>query len=161
MKFCILLVIFISSLFAQSYNFTETRYSDAFGQSIELKGVIRLEENALKINYESSNKEIVYKDSALVITEDAKVLDVPKLQAQNMGMFLQIILMLHSNDEDVLNEHFTMKQEENKTVLNPKGNLSQYIEKLTLVKHEEQLKEVKLFLNNADHITISIEDEIR
>lgn len=161
MKLFILLVVFISSLYSQSYNFTETRYSDAFGKSMELKGVIHFKENALKINYETNNREIVYKDSLLSVSQDGEALDAPKRQAQSMGIFFQTILLLHSNDEASLSERFSVIQEENKTLLNPKGNLSYYVKKLTLVKIKEQLKEVALFLNNGDHITISIEDEIR
>ena len=161
MKLFILLVVFISSLFSQSYNFTETRYSDAFGRSMHLQGIIYFEKNSLKINYKNDKREILYKDSILGITQDGKALSIHSNQQQSMRIFFEVLLMIYNDDQDALAERFTLTQEENKTLLNPIGDLSQYIEKVTLVKQQEELKEVALFLKNADHITISIENEIR
>ena len=161
MKLFLLLVLLVGTLFSKSYHFKETRYSDAFEASTSLDGIIRFKENSLKINYQSSDTEIVYEDADLVIKQNSELLDIDENQRQSMSSFFEILLMIYHNDESVLKEHFEVKHQENKTLLNPKGDLSQYIEKLTLVKHEKQLKEVKLFLKNADIITISIEDEIR
>lgn len=161
MKLFVILLVLISSLFSKTYNFTETRYSYAFDNSISLNGVINFKENSLQINYENDNREILYEDSVLIIKENEQVLEFDAIQMQRISSFFEVLLMIYSDDKTVLKEHFEFKELDNKTVLNPIGDLSRYIEKVILIKSNKQLKNVKIFLNNGDNITISIEDEIR
>ena len=161
MKLFLLLLVLISSLFSKTYNFTETRYSDAFDSSLDLEGIISFKKNGLKINYENENREILYEDSLLIIKENEKVLDIDAMQIQSVSSFFEILFMIYNNDETILKENFILKNIGNRIELYPKNNLSQHIEIISVLKVKEQTKEVKLFLKNGDSITIRIDDEIR
>ena len=161
MKLFIILLTLVSILFARTYNFTETRYSDAFDDSVHLKGLIEFQENSLKINYENDNREILYEDSALVIKQNEELLDIDEYQAQKVSSFFEVLLLLYGNNTALLEKHFIVKHRDTTIVLTPRDGLLKDIEKLTLQKPAGELKEVKLFLKNSDYIKISIEDEIR
>ena len=161
MKLFLIVLMLISSLFSKTYNFTETRYSDAFDSSLDLDGIISFKKHGLKINYKNDNREILYEDSLLVIKENEKVLDIDAMQIQSVSSFFEILLMIYNNDEVALKENFILKNIENKIELQPKNNISQHIEIISVLKVQEQTKEVKLFLKNGDSITIRIDDEIR
>lgn len=161
MRFFLISLIFSTVLFSSSFNFSETRYSYAFDNSITLQGQIDFEVNSLIIKYENNNKTISYKDSILKIKDNETILELDHMQTQRLSLFFEILLLVNSNDIKLLEEKFKIIKDNNIIVLNPKNELREHIKNIHLLKSKTQLKELKLFLKNSDNIKISIEDEIR
>ena len=161
MKIFFSLVLFVSTLFSASYNFTETRYSDALERSMELKGVINLQSDGLIIKYKNSTKTIKYSDEEVEISEDDELLELDSQEATQLAQYFELVLMLFNADTKTLSTEFEVSQSHNKQTLIPIMQLSNYIEKIELQRENSQLKTLQIFLSNGDNIKISIEDEVR
>lgn len=160
-KFLIMPLLLVSTLMAKSYNFNEIRYSDALDQSIALSGEISFLVDGLSIKYNNSDKSILYQDSTLTFKQGEELIELDEQEAHRISQYFEILLLLHSSDDETLSQKFEVHKDENSTRLKPKGEMSRSVEKIILTKEKKELREVKLFLGNSDNITISIEDEIR
>lgn len=146
---------------ANSFNFTELRYSDALGSSMELRGEISFLKNGLSINYRYAKKSLHLQDGKLTYKEDDQEITLDESKSGQITQYLETIILLHSGDDKLLKSVFDIETIGEKSVLKPKGSLSYFVTFIELVKNEEQLKEIKLFLKNSDQISIKINDEIR
>ena len=147
-------------LYASSYNFSEVRYSDALGKSMTLRGVISFGDASLEIFYDESKKKLHYEDEELSIYEDDEELEVDDGEAMKIAQYFEIIILLYSADKEELNEEFKVEKEGSKTILYPKDEMQDYINKIELLHKNDDLKSLKLFLTNDDTIKIDIEDEV-
>ena len=155
----LLLSFFIAS--AASFNFTEIRYSDALDRSMELKGEISFLKNGLIIKYKEGKKSLQLLDGELIYSEDGVNITLDEAKKQNITQYFETILLLHSGDEKLLREMFEVETNTDFHLLSPKGTMRHFVTKIELLKNEDLLKEIKLFLKNSDKITIKIDDEIR
>lgn len=158
MQKALLLLLFVSSLFAQSYSFTELRYSDAINRYTQLEGEITFSKNGVNIKYPQNAKEIDYKDGALLYYEKSKKIELPQMQASQMMRYFETLLLLHSGDESELQEMFEITESEDKKILKPFGMIKNYINYIELRKDRNVLAYIKLFLKNNDTISININD---
>ena len=160
-KFLVLFVMLLSSLFARSYNFSETRYSDAFDESVTLNGEISFLPEGLSIKYNNSDRALHYENGDLSYLQNGESVEISEEEAARIVQYFEIIILLYSGDEESLNREFSVTKEKGRLVLTPLNEMKNYINKIELKKEDKQLKVLKLFLSNSDNITISIEDEIR
>jgi len=157
MRFIIGFLLLLSSLYAQP--FTEVRYSDAFDKNITLQGDIEFFEYGVSIKYNDTNKSIFYDDGDLTLYENEKALPLEPMQAEQMGAFFDILLLLHSNNSRLIDENFVQEEKKEYTILIPKGEMQDYLQKIKLQRHKGRLSFIKLFLKNSDTITIKIGNE--
>jgi len=160
-KVILFISLYVSSLVANVYNFTEIRYSDAIGYSVEMKGQIEFLENGLNVFYPKASKSFKYKDDILKYIDGSQEIDLDEMQKEQIKKYFDILILLHQDDKKKLNEMFKVVKNLEKTILKPKDNIKNYLIKIELLKQHKQLKSVKLFLKNSDNITINIDDEIR
>lgn len=151
----------LSSVMATSYNFSETRYSDAFDESVTLSGEISFLQEGLSIKYNNSDKALHYENGDLVYSQNGESVEISEEESTRIVQYFEIILLLYSGSEDSLDREFSVTKEKNRLFLTPLNEMKNYISKIELKKEDKQLKMIKLFLSNSDNITISIEDEIR
>ena len=157
----ILLILSFLIASADSFNFTELRYSDALDRSIELRGEISFLQNGLAINYKESKKSLHLLDGKLLYTEGSQEVELDESKREKITQYFEILILLHSGDDKLLKTMFDVQTNTNKTVLKPNGALRHFVTSIDLLKSEENLKEIKLFLKNSDYIIINIDDEIR
>jgi hypothetical protein len=160
-KTVLALLVFVSFATAESYNFTELRYSDATGRYTQLEGKISFNKDGLNIQYPQSARELEYKNDTLAYLEDKKEVDLDDMQATQMMQYFDVLRLLHSGDDSELKEMFEVAKSSDKTVLKPIGSVKYYIDYIELTKEQNRLKYVKLFLKNSDNISINIDNEIR
>lgn len=160
-KTVLALLLFVSFAAAESYNFTELRYSDATGRYTQLEGKISFNKDGLNIQYPKSARELDYKNDTLVYLEENKEVALQEMQATQMMQYFDVLRLLHSGDDSELKEMFEVDKSSDKTVLKPIGSLKYYINYIELTKEQNKLTYVKLFLKNSDNISINIDDEIR
>jgi len=149
------------TLVAQSFNFTELRYSDAIGKTIELKGQISFLKNGLEIFYPKTQRALIYEDEELVYEVEGEDVELGMVQSQQIMHYFEVLILLHSGDESALKEMFDVDKNNGFIKLTPKASLKNYIQKIELLKTNEILEYVKLFMQNNDTIMITIDDEIR
>ncbi|MFT5835725.1 MAG: hypothetical protein ACI9RG_000618 [Sulfurimonas sp.] len=146
---------------ANTFNFTELRYSDALGRSMELHGEISFFKNGLSINYVDAKKTLQLKDSILTYKEDMQVVPLDEERSEQITQYLETVLLLHSGDDELLNSMFDIETINEKSILKPIGSIRYFVSSIELSKDKNTIKEVKLFLKNSDEITIKIDNEIR
>ena len=159
-KIFLLLSIFISLSFAKSFHFSEVRYSDALDKSRELHGLISFGKESLKIAYEADKTTLLYEDEELTMFKDTEEVTLDESEAMKISQYFAIILLLYEGDTDKVNELFSISKIEDETLLLPKEEMQEYIQKIVLVRREGELKSLQLYLTNDDNIKISIEDEV-
>jgi hypothetical protein len=160
-KYLFVLLFLALHLFGQTFHFTELRYSDALGKSMELKGEISLKANALSIRYNGSSRLIEYDDGDLEISEDGEPLALGEEEVLKLSEYFELVLLLFHADEKTLANNFNITQEANKQTLTPLTQLKEYVQKIELQKEQGSLKVLHIYLSNDDNIKISIEDEVR
>ncbi len=155
----IIIYLFLaSSLFAQTYNFTELRYSDAINRFTQLEGKISFNTDGLNISYEQNAREIDYKNGVLLYYENGKEVSLPDMQASKMMQYFDTLSLLHQGDESELEAMFEIENQANIKILKPLGVIKNYINFIELRKYENKLQYIKLFLKNNDTISININD---
>lgn len=160
LKIIILLILLTFSIFAKSFNFTEIRYSDAIEKNIEQKGQITFFSNGIDIYYPETYKNLIYKDNNLVYEVDGEDKELGGIQEQKIIYYLDLLILLHSGDDNVISNIFKISKYEKYMVLLPKNEMKNYIDKIELSRDNGLLKYFKLYLSNNDSITITIDNEI-
>lgn len=157
-KIVLILLMLVASASATSYNFIETRYSDALAKSMQLEGVISFGEG-LRIEYKNSERTLLYEDGEVQLLDDGEAVALDESEALKLAQYFEIILMLYSGDEQRMSEEFLLTHLGSKTLLVPKGELASYMFKVELQKEKNSLKKIVMYLSNYDKISISILDE--
>ncbi len=160
-KTALALLIIGASLFGEAYNFTELRYSDATGRYTQLEGTIDFTSDGLTINYPKAARELKYKNNFLTYFENDKEVALDEMHVTQITQYFDILKLLHNGDESEFKEMFEIDKSSTKTLLKPLGSMKSYIDYIELIKNENRLKYVKLFLKNSDNISINIDDEVR
>lgn len=150
-----------SILIADSYNFTELRYSDATGRYGQLEGKISFYEDGLNIKYPKFQRELDYRRDVLLYLEKGEKIDLDDSQSEQIMRYFDVLRLLHSGDDSELQDMFEVEITAENTLLRPVGSIKYYIKQIELTKDKKKLKYVKLFLKNNDNISIKIDDEIR
>lgn len=159
-KIALLLLFLLSMSYGSSYNFIETRYSDALAKSMQLEGIITFSEG-LQIEYKESDKRLLYEDDEVALFRGDEEIELDENEAVKIAQYFEIILMLYNGDESKIAAEFDLLQLDKKSILTPKNELKNYMFKIELTQEKSSLKEIVMHLSNYDIITISILDEIR
>ncbi|RLA80692.1 MAG: hypothetical protein DRG78_10490 [Epsilonproteobacteria bacterium] len=159
-KIIIFLLLLVNYLLATTYNFTEVRYSDALDKKIKFQGTITFVEDGLSIKYPKENKSLTYKNNVLIYEEDDKKISLENIQEKKVIQYFKILILVHNANINEIKNIFTVIEKNSKTILLPITSLSQYIKKVELLKYNNKLNQIQLFLQNNDSIKININNEI-
>ncbi len=159
MKLLLAFWLFGCLLFAQGYNFTELRYSDAINRYVQLEGKITFYKDGLDIEYPKTAKELNYKDGVLLYLENNKEVALNELQTSKVTQYFDILTLIHNGNESELKEMFSIKHNSDEDILKPLGIIKHYIKYIILRKAKNSLQYIKLFFQNNDTISITIHDQ--
>jgi len=161
-KIFILLLILITTIFANIYNFTETRYSEALDKNTTLHGKISFNDFGLKISY-NNGKTIIYDNGELNISENGEPVTLNIKQKAGIIRYLDTIMLLHMGDKLLLEESFDIEQKspEVSHIIPKDSPMKNFIESIELEKRDKKIKEIAIKLKNKDIIIIRIDNEIR
>ena len=136
-KKALLCLLLVGSVFAQSYDFTELRYSDAINRYTLLEGKISFNKNGLNIKYPKSSRELDYKDDTLLYYENEKEISLPDMQVSKMIQYFEILSLLHNGDESELEDMFEVENQADGKILKPLGAIKNYMSNSLIGKGEE------------------------
>jgi len=160
MKFFIFLFVLVSLLYSKTYNFIETRYSDALNKEIKLKGSIDFVDNGLHILYKNSGVELLYKNGEFTYIQDGKEKVMDTNERLYIAGFFRIISLIHKNDFKLLANKFAIQDNGEIMILSPKGEEKDFIQKIKILKKLQVVTNITLYLKNGDFIDIGIGNEI-
>lgn len=158
LKKALLFLLLALPLFAQSYSFTELRYSYSINRYTQLEGEISFYKDGLRISYPKDARELEYKDDSIRYLQNSKELPLNDMQEMQMMHYFDILRLLHSGDESEIKEMFDIELKGDKKILTPRGSIGDYIDYIELFKVKERLYYIKLYLQNSDTISINIDD---
>ncbi|WOE69620.1 hypothetical protein RZR97_10990 [Hydrogenimonas thermophila] len=161
-KILILLLTLITAIFANKYNFTETRYSNALDKNSTLHGKISFNDFGLKISYDNG-KTIIYDNGELTISEKGEPVILNARQKAGIIGYLDTIMLLHIGDKLLLDESFEIekKSPEISYIVPKDSSMKNFIESIELEKRDKKIQEIEIKLKNKDIIIIRIDNEIR
>ncbi len=160
MKFFFALLSLSYTLFAQTYNFIELRYSDAIAHYTQLEGKITFLTDGLEIEYPKTFKKLHYQNGILSYYENNDEISLNELQANKIMQYFDILMLLHKGDQNELHKMFSVQESESGKVLQPLGSLQNYIKYILVRKKHSSLQYIKIYLQNNDTISITINDKI-
>lgn len=160
-KITLILMLGFNILLAQAFNFTESRYSDATGNSTIFKGEIGFLGDGVKIYYPKTDRFIEYENDTLRYTQDGEEVELSSMRASYIMKYFDILILVHNGDEDTFKKMFSITKKAGLSILTPTGDMKKYISHLELSKEDKELKFIKLYLKNDDHILITIDDKIQ
>lgn len=158
-KIFTIMMILSLSIMGKPFNFTELRYSDAIGKTMELKGQITFKKDGLNILYPKIKRSLKYYGDTIIYELNGQVKELGFMQEQQIIQYFKVLILLHSGDESSLHRMFEVSERMGVMVLMPKDSLKDYVNKIELFKENKTLEYVKLFLSNNDSIMITIHDE--
>ncbi len=160
-KILILFLTLTTIVFANKYNFTEIRYSDALDKNLTLHGKISFNDFGLKINYKNG-KNIIYDNGELKIFKKGKSIKLNNRQKTGIIGYLDTIMLLYMGDKSLLKESFKVYKKSPKIfyITPKKDSIKNFINSIYLQKKDKKIKKITINLKNKDIITIRIDNEI-
>ncbi len=144
-------------LFANSYNFIESKYISAVSTSFEKEGNINIEKNRVVITYKKpSYKKIIEEDNNVSI-EDSKgrVYHLKNQAKYYTKLFIDIMVRLGDFAELKTNEDFDVKKDGDIYNLTFKGDLADSILKAEVKVKDSKVLSFKMFMPNKDTLQIT------
>ena len=132
----ILLMILIQvSLYANTLHFKEERYIHSIDTSFYKKGVITFEENKIITSYSNSNDTLIYTTDTLTIKNSQETKKVDLTKNMQIKIFFLLLKAIYENDLIILEQFFTIAQEDTTYILTPKASISSYISTISYKKN--------------------------
>ena len=155
MKILFLFITLFSSLFADM-KFTETKYLSALDLETTKQGSMKIDDDSFTITYIKPTKEIItYLEDKLTLQNDQEEVkeytyeEHPKLEY--FGLLLRSIV---NDSYENLDNMFNIKDELDKKILTAKSSISGTIDYIEVLKKDNKLSSIILYMINKDIITI-------
>jgi len=153
-KISLILLIAINILFSKEVLFNETKYIYALDNVFSKIGTLNIEESKVTLHYKNSDKNIIYTNENIQIITKQSTETFTHEESVEYNLFFQLVLGVYTNNTTLLNENFTIKNNDNTTTLLPNEYLSSVIENIEYEKNKDKLKYLKINFVNQDRITI-------
>jgi len=138
---------------ASIIHFEEEKYIDVLGNSIRKKGTLEFAQDTIKLQYQNSNRVLIYKDDNLQIQIDDEIQNINLNNQIALKMLFLLMQAIYTNDIEMIKEYFFIQKENDTTLLTPKENIKNYILSVEFKKNT-QLEFIKVSMRNKNIITI-------
>jgi len=144
-------------LFANSYNFIESKYISAVSTSFEKEGNINIEKDRVIITYKKPAFKKIIEDDNNVSIEDSKgkVYHLKKQAKHYTKLFIDIMVRLGDLKELKTNEDFDVQKDGNIYNLTFKGDLADSIDRAEVKVKNSKVLSFKMFMPNKDTLKIT------
>lgn len=160
MRRLIVALLITTSLFASHVKFKESRYIDATGKTINLKGEIEFNKDSIVISYsEPSKKTLSVKGDTLTIQNEKGEKEIVDLQKNRQSAFyFSIFRSINEKNPDSFKEFFEVAKSQNGYKLTPKSELKKSIVQIAVKTLNDKPQNIKIELANGDKIEINAEN---
>ncbi len=160
MKKLILALLFGISLIASPIKFKESRYIEATGKTINLKGDIEFSKEFITIRYVEPAKKTMRATASTLTVENEKgekeTIDLVK--NKHFGFYFSIFRSINEKNADSFKEFFEVIKTQSGYKLSPKNELKKSILQIAVKTENEKPKNIKIELTNGDKIEIDAEN---
>lgn len=160
MRRLIVFLLLTASLFASHVKFKESRYIDATGKTINLKGEIEFGKDFIVISYsEPSKKTLSVKGDTLTIQNEKGEKEIVDLQKNRQSAFyFSIFRSINEKNPESFKEFFEVAKSQNGYKLTPKSELKKSIVQIAVKTLNDKPQNIKIELANGDKIEINAEN---
>jgi hypothetical protein len=160
MRRLIAVLLLAMSLFASHVKFKESRYIDATGKTINLKGEIEFAKDSIIVNYsEPSKKTLQVKGDMLTIQNENGTKETVDLNKnKHFGFYFSIFRSINEKNPDSFKEFFEVAKSQNGYKLTPKSELKKSIVQIAVKTTNDKPQNIKIELVNGDKIEINAEN---
>lgn len=149
-----LVCFFMIFVNAETIHFQEEKYIEVIGNSFYKKGTLEFEDTRIKLQYNNSDKILIYDNDSLVLVEKEQQIKLDQDKQIVIKMVFLLIGSIYHNDMQTLEEFFTINPKENETLLIPKEGVSRYIQTIRFSKKNQRLNYLEFIMQNGDITTI-------
>lgn len=150
----ILFILFIQScLSANTLHFKEQRYIYSIDTSFYKKGVIEFLDNQIITSYTNSDSTLIYTTDTLIIKNSQETKEIDLDTNIPIKIFFLLLKAIYENNQIILEQFFTISQEDTTFTLTPKTSISNYISNVQY-KKTSILEFLTIELVNQDRIII-------
>jgi len=152
----LLILLFTTLIFANSYDFDENKFVFALGNTFHKVGKITYTKEKATITYSHPRyKQIVKVDDNISIEgSSGKKYYLKDKALSHTKAFIDIMIRLGQYKEIRNNKDFDVKKEGDKYVLTFKGEMKRMLPKAEVRTNSTHVKSFKLFMNNGDTLEI-------
>ena len=150
-----ILLVFLLNIFvyANTLHFKEQRYIYALDTSTYNKGTIKFKEDEIRTSYKNSNDILIYTQNKLIVKNKQSTKEIDLTQNIQIKIFFLLIQAIYENNQQQLQEFFTLKKEKELTILHPKSSIENHIS-IIRYKKTDTLEFLKIEFVNQDRIII-------
>ena len=159
MKVFLMISLLLTTLFAGSYHFDESRYVYSIDKTIKMKGKITFDEKGMHIDYSAPEvRHIVYDGFFMdVLDGNEKVVQHVNLSEQPMmKVYLDFIHKLYRGDYEALSENFKVQKTQTVIILTPIAPVDKVVKSVLVHQTPKGLQQIKTEMSNGDKITLHI-----
>lgn len=152
----LLILVFTTLLFSNSYDFDENKFVFAIGNAFHKVGNIAYTNEKATITYSHPRyKQIVKVDNNISIEgSSGKKYYLKDKALSHTKAFIDIMIRLGQYKEIKNNKDFDIKKEGDKYILIFKGEMKRMLPKAEVKTSKKKVKSFKLFMNNGDTLEI-------
>lgn len=159
-KLVFLFLLLSAALFGyQSHAFTEERYIYSIDKHLQMRGIIRFDDEGMQIDYTApQQRRVVYREDAMdVYGADGKLAQHIDLDDEPMmKLYMRFIFLLYRGDLDGLERYFTIRTEGERVSLTPIPPTDKVVRGVEVVREGKKVKKITTMMSNNDEITIDI-----
>ncbi len=154
------LLLLCASLFASPVKFKESRYIDATGKTINLRGDIEFGKDSITVRYtQPAKKTLKVVGNALTIeSEDGSKETMELSKNRQFGFYFSIFRSINEKNMDSFKEFFEVTKTKDGYKMSPKNELKKNIVAIAVKTEADKPKNIKIELTNGDKIEIDAEN---
>lgn len=158
-KLCISLALCVS-LNASSLKFKESRYIEATGKTINLKGNIEFTKDSITVHYTQPVKKTlkVIGNTLTIEGEDGLKESVELNKNKQFGFYFLIFRSINEKNMDAFKDFFELSKLKDGYKMSPKNELKKSIVTIAVKTETDKPKNIKIELINGDKIEIDAEN---
>ncbi len=159
MRRAIILLLLATYMFASGIKFKESRYIDATGKTMNLKGEIEFAKDSITVSYiEPSKKILTVRGDTLTIQSENGRETVDLSKNRQSAFYFSIFRSINEKNPDSFREFFEVAKSQNGYRLTPKSELKKSIVQIVVKTLNDRPQNIKIELANGDKIEINAEN---
>lgn len=160
MKKILFLTLYCISLMSTPIKFKESRYIEATGKTMILKGDIDFVKDSITVRYSSPAKKtlIVVGNTLTVENADGSKETLELSKNKQFSFYFSIFRHINEKNTDAFKDFFEVIKTRDWYKMSPKGELKKNIVAITVKTETDKPKNIKIELINGDKIEIDAEN---
>lgn len=153
-RYIVVFLLMFASLNSKIINFEEQHYISSLDQSKFKKGRLDIREDSIGLSYDNSDKIYTFYDDHISMQDKNETKKINYGDKIELDLFAKLIKLIYAKDKNGIDQYFSFVNDADLIILEPKEQLSKYIEKIEYKKLEDRLIYLRISFKNGEWIKI-------